>query len=99
MSVCLKKKNKTKWTIYKSISKRKSMLLNLTQQTIGISTPNICFGVTPKFVIVSTISGNTCDGIFNKLNIQVAHFIVNGSNSPVADALETSVICLPMRNE
>lgn len=76
-----------------------SKFLNLTQQTIGISTPNICLGVTPKFVVVSTIFGKMWDGIFNKLNIQVAHFIVNGSNSPVADALETSVICLPIKNK
>jgi len=71
----------------------------LTEQQIGISVPNMFSGVTPKLPAVSTTSGKMFRGSFKILNAQLAHSIVNGSKIPVAEALETSIICFPAINK
>lgn len=66
---------------------------------MGISAPNKLSGIIPKLPAVSTTSGRILCGNCNIYNSQLDHFIWNGSNIPVAEALETSVICFPAMNE
>lgn len=66
---------------------------------MGISTPNMSLGVTPKFPTVSTTSGKILCGRFNILMNQSSHCIVNGSNIPVAEAHEISITCFPAINK
>lgn len=70
-------------------------IMILTEQRIGISTPKTWAQILPKSPVVLTIFGKMLRGILKSCCAQPAHSIVNGSKSPVAEALETSQMCWP----
>lgn len=74
-----------------------NIIIQLTEHNIGISTPNKSFGVLPKFPLVSTTWGKISCGNLSKFIMELDQHLMNGSNIPVADALEISVTCFPVQ--
>lgn len=72
---------------------RRGKVGQLTQQRIGIATPNSSVSVQVKCSpAVSTSWGRASAGNRNREMHQPAQLIVNGSKNPVADAEDTSVM-------